>query len=296
MKVTEQHLEQFAEEGYVVIEGGLTQVDLQPAIQSYEEVVEEIAQKLHGEGKIKTLHETESFGTRLARIADECGEDFNQLNSMDIGPTRRRGVFEFLRNKNLLDLIEALIGPEITCNAISHMRPKMPGTDVAFHQDAVFTTQEAHHILQLTVWVPLCAATPENGCMQVRPGVHKPRQVYWHSGASLPVTEPVTLPMKEGNVLFVHKLAPHGSGPNTTDAVRWSMDLRYQKTGEPSPRPEWPSAIVRSRRDPSTETQYQPWCDEWAKALEETPTHTRYDRPSEPKPYSGEMWLNEPAG
>ena len=112
-----------------------------PTAVQGERAAEEIAQTLHAEGKIKTLHENESFGTRLARIADECGEDFNQLNSMDIGPTRRRGVFEFLRNKSLLDLIEPFIGPEMTCNAISHMRPKMPGTDVAFHQDAVFTTQ-----------------------------------------------------------------------------------------------------------------------------------------------------------
>ena len=119
MKLTQAHMEQFEEEGYVVIEGGLTQADLQPAIQAYEEVVDEMAQELHGEGKIKTLHENESFENRLARIADECGEDFNQLNSMDIGPTRRRGVFEFLRNKSLLDLIEPFIGPEITCNAIS---------------------------------------------------------------------------------------------------------------------------------------------------------------------------------
>ena len=132
--------------------------------------------------------------------------------------------------------------------------------------------------------------------MQVRPGIHKQRKVYWNYGETLPVMEPVTLPMKEGDVLFVHKLAPHGSGPNTTDAVRWSMDLRYQKTGEPSPRPEWPSVIARSQRDPSTETQYQPWCDEWATALEENPSQIHYKRPPEPRAYSGQMWLNEPAG
>ena len=296
MRITKKQLEQYEEEGYLVVEGGLTQADLDPAIEAYNEVVEEIAQRLHGEGRIKSLYEDEGFLTRLARIGEESGEDFNGLNSVDIGPTRRRGVFEFLRNKNFVDLIECFVGPEITCNAISHMRPKMPNTDVGFHQDAVFTTKEAHHILQMTVWLPLCDATPENGCMQVRPGVHKEHTVYWNYGATLPVTEQVTLPMKAGDVLFVHKLTPHGSGLNTTDAVRWSMDLRYQKTGEPSPRPEWPSVIVRSQRDPSTETQYEPWRDEWAAALAENPVQIRYERPSEPTPYSGEMFLDEPAG
>ena len=293
MKVTATHLEQYAEDGFVVIEGGLSPTDLEAAIQAYTEVVDELARDKHGRGEIESLYENESFGTRLARIADDCGGDVGQLDTLDIGYTRRRGVFELLRNERLADLVEAFVGPEITCNAISHMRPKMPGTDVGFHQDAVFTTPEAHHILQLTVWIPLVEVTPENGCLQIRPGIHKDRVVYWNYGASLPQAEPVTLPMKPGDVLFMHKLAPHGSGPNNTDAVRWSMDLRYQKTGEPSPRPEWPDLIARSRRDPSTETRYEEWRDAWAVALEQTPKQIRYERPGEPRPYTGEMWLGD---
>ena len=90
----------------------------------------------------------------------------------------------------------------------------------------------------------------------------------------------------------MHKLTPHGSGPNQTDAVRWSMDLRYQKTGEPSPRPEWPSLIARSRRDPGSETVYEAWRDQWAAALEQNPKHIRYERPTEPRLFSGEMYLS----
>lgn len=45
MTVTQEHIAQFEEEGYVVIEGGLTQADLQPAIQAYEDVVEEMARE-----------------------------------------------------------------------------------------------------------------------------------------------------------------------------------------------------------------------------------------------------------
>ena len=167
----------------------------------------------------------------------------------------------------------------------------MPSTDVVFHQDAVFTTQEAQGILQVTVWVPLVEATEENGCLQVLPRIHQRRMVYWSYGRDLPQTERITLPMKKGDVLFVHKLTPHGSGPNNTDAVRWSLDLRYQKTGEPSPRPEWPSLVARSRRDPDLETSYEDWHDEWAAALEKTPKQIHYERPTEPLPFTGEMFL-----
>ena len=292
MKVTAEKLDFYKREGYVIIEGGLTDADLEPLIQGHIVIVDEMARQLREQGKIDDLHKDEPFETRLARLADACDE---VDGCPDIGNTRRRGTFEFLRNDNLVDLIEAFIGPEISCNAVSHVRPKMPSTEVSFHQDAVFTTQEAVPNLQVTVWVPMVDATEENGCLQVLPRVHRERVVYWTYSRDLPDVEKVTLPMKKGDVLFFHKLTPHGSGPNRTDQVRWSMDLRYQKTGEPSPRPEWPSLVARSRRNPASETRYEDWRDQWAAALEKTPEHLRYDRPSEPLPYTGEMFLDEPA-
>ena len=182
--------------------------------------------------------------------------------------------------------------------AITHVRPQLP-TDASreresnvapWHQDAIFTTMDAHHILQLTVWLPLCDATEENGCLQVSPGVHEERVVYWRG---IERKDSVSVPMNKGDVIFIHKLCPHGSGPNQTDGIRWSMDIRYQKSGGPSPRPEWPSLIARSRRDPSSETPYENWRDAWAAALEKHPKKLGREKPSEAQPYTGEMYLEE---
>ena len=288
MGVTNEQLDFYKKEGYVVIPNGLTVDDLEPLIQDHNGIVDEIAHNLYQQGKVTSLYEGEPFERRLARLADECDE---VDGCPDIGATRRHGTYEFLRNGNLVDLIEAFIGPEISCNAVSHVRPKLPNTDVIFHQDAVFTTQEAKDILQVTVWLPRVEATEENGCLQVQPRVHQQRMVYWTHAADLPDVKPVSLPMNMGDVLIMHKLTPHGSGPNKTDAVRWSMDLRYRKTGEPSPRPEWPSQIVRSRSDPASETAYEDWRDAWAQKLVETPTQLRYPWPSEPLPFEGEMYF-----
>ncbi|HCV24833.1 MAG: mitomycin antibiotic biosynthesis protein [Gemmatimonadetes bacterium] len=287
MTVRAEDLEFYKEHGYVVFPKALTDEDLEPLIQDHVAIVDEMARDLHQAGKIKDLCEDEDFHHRLARLADQCDE---VDGCPDIGFTRRRGTFEFLRNQNLVDLIEPFIGPEITWNPVSHVRPKMPRTDVHFHQDAVFTTQEAKDILQVTVWLPLGKATAENGCLQVQPGVHRQEIVYWTYSKDLPQTEKVLLPMEKGDVLIMHKLTPHGSGPNNTDAVRWSMDLRYQKTGEPSPRPEWPSLVARSRHDPGQETTYETWRDAWAAAVEETPQQIRYPRPVEPLSFGGEMY------
>ena len=94
---------------------------------------------------------------------------------------RGRACFEFLGNDNLLDLIEGLVGPEITCSPIQHVRPKLPvgltpsGSDaheVPWHQDAGVTWEEADPYFILTVWLPLVPATVEKGCLEIIPRTH----------------------------------------------------------------------------------------------------------------------------
>ena len=299
MVLSDAMLAHYVEHGYVVAEGALTDDDLVPVIREYEDIVDGIARDLHAKGAISSLYADEPFEKRFARIAEEDEESYESHNALDIGGTRRRGTFDTLRNNNLIDLVEGFIGPEVTCNAIGHIRAKFPTDDsrgrrahVAYrHQDAFFTTMEAHHILQVTVWFPLCDSTLENGCLRVSPGVHKEQTVYWQGCDQQ--TPMVPVPMKKGDVMFVHKLTPHGSSENNTDGIRWSLDVRYQETGVPSPRPEWPSIIARSRQDPSIETNYQDWADTWTTALEKTPEHIRYDKPKEQQPYTGAMYLSE---
>ena len=303
MKLSEEHRAQFVERGYVVVERALTDADLQPVIDDYSGIVDEIARKLHAEGRISQRYENEPFELRLARISDEDEATyFDSDEYLDIGHTQTRGTFEFMRNGNLLDLVEGFVGPEITCNSISHIRAKLPsdeaqnkGSNIAgWHQDAVFTTPEARDLFVLTVWLPLTEATADNGCLQVAPEVHKRETVYW--GNSRPDYEALTVPMKKGDVIFIHKLCPHGSGANHTDGIRWSMDLRYQKAGTPSPRPEWPGLVARSRAHPQSLTTFEEWAQAWRESLEKNPKKLGHPRPSEATPFEGEMypWLTTP--
>ena len=98
------------------------------------------------------------------------------------------------------------------------------------------------------------------------------------------------MPMKKGEVIFIHKLTPHSSGTNNTDAIRWSMDIRYQKLGTPTGRAFWPSFDARSRVSPESETGYEEWREAWVTALKKYPTRVpRKNRPEGPTPYRGDM-------
>ena len=283
MQLTPEQVAQFAEDGYLLLRGVLTDADLDPIIAEYEEYIGRRAEGLLTAGHISALYADEPFDRRLVSI---CREDDAIYRELDIMHLRGRASFEFLRNDRLLDMVESLVGPEITCSPIQHTRAKLPagvtpsGSDphvAPWHQDAGVTWEEADPHFILTVWLPLCAATPENGCLQILPRAHRNGLVQHHIKQGLgtviideemPHTEALTLPMDKGDVLLMDKQTPHRSTPNNADTVRWSMDLRYQETGTPTGRPFHPDFVARSRSNPASELRdYDEWCRRWIESL-----------------------------
>lgn len=283
MKLTDEQVREFGEEGVLVAEGVITNDDLAPVIMAYDAFIDERARQLMSEGKISELHEGEPFERRFASLYEQSRE----MNlGLDIMEARLPEIFDFLRNENLLDVVECLVGPEITCSPIQHIRAKPPARseddkgvgffNVPWHQDAGVTWEEADNSDIVTCWLPLVDATVENGCMEVLPGVWKQgfREHQAEGGTMIrpdlmPDVAPHPVPVRKGGVIFMHRHTPHRSTPNYSDGVRWSLDLRFQKTGTPTGRPFHPHFIVRSRENPSTVlTDHATWCKMWQEALE----------------------------
>ncbi len=301
MHMTPDQRKHYDEHGYVVVERALAPADLAPVIHGYEDFIDVQVRRLYQTGALTQLHAGEPFERRLARI---CEQDVSIYSQIDLMYCRLLGIFEFLRNDRLLDLLEGIIGPEIICSPIQHARAKLPAgllqnapqaddstraqihamvaENVApWHQDAQVHLEVADPHEIVTVWVPLVDATPENGCLQLIPGVHRQQTVYWSEGFGvseqrLPPGDVVTLPMRAGDVLLMDKLIPHRSTPNQTDDIRWSLDLRYQRTGTPTGRDDYPVFVARSRARRETEfTDYDQWCRDWERALAAIPLPQR---------------------
>ena len=303
VQLSHDQIEQFRSEGYLVVEGALGDDDLQPVIDDYEALIDRLATRWHEEGKVSQLCADEPFERRLASLCADSEELYSaEAGTFDIMNARSSGAFHFLRNERLVDLMEGILGPEIICSPIQHVRAKLPTLDGAvnahvapWHQDAQVHTEDADPVFILTVWLPLCDATPENGCLRVIPGIQAGNTVFWKPDAfgigsqDLP-GEPVDVAMTKGSVLFMHKLIPHGSGPNVTDTIRWSLDLRYQRTGTPTGRAIYPEFPVLSRSNPaSVLADYDEWDRMWADALVKNPTKTgRANRPVGPTTVSVE--------
>jgi ectoine hydroxylase-related dioxygenase (phytanoyl-CoA dioxygenase family) len=281
MGLTAEQVVVFREEGVLVVEELLRDEDLAPVIAEYEAWIDRRARELAAEGKIGDLRDGEPFERRIASLYAQATEI---VEGMDLMHSRCPAAFAFMRNTRLLDAVETLVGPEITCSPIQHIRAKPPAAlsgeragfyNVPWHQDAGVTWVEADDSNIVTCWLPLTGATVENGCMEVMPGAWK-RGYLEHQAEGgttirpdlLPGIPPRAVPVRKGGVIFMHRYTPHRSTPNFSDTVRWSLDLRYQPTGQPTGRPFHPDFVARSRRDPARVlTDHAVWSRRWVEAL-----------------------------
>ncbi|MES2459548.1 MAG: phytanoyl-CoA dioxygenase family protein [Armatimonadota bacterium] len=284
MKLTDEQVAKFKNDGVLVAEGVVTEEDLAPMTAELEVWVDRKAHVLQAEGVITDLAEGEDFGNRIARLYAQSPRITEGLDVMQsLGPK----LFEFLRNDNVLDAVQSLLGtPEITCNPIQHLRAKAPASatgegasffNVPWHQDKAVTWEEADDSDIITCWLALVDATVENGCMEVVPGIFKQGLLEHKAGAGGPSIPPDAfgpdaeirpVPVKRGGFVFMHRCTPHRSTPNFTESARWSLDLRYQPTGQPTGRPFHPEFIARSAAHPETVlTDHSVWAKRWTEAL-----------------------------
>lgn len=288
---------QLEDDGYVVLRGVLdVDCDLQPVEQEYAGILDRLAHQWQAEGLISAVHHELPFCERLCRLLEQADVPFDRHFDISLpqsglseqtpihnGPA----IFQLLRSPRVLDAVEQVIGPEIYNNPVQHTRIKLPAHclgpasrtdltgDVGWHQDLAVVTEDADSTDLLTVWIPMTRATEEMGCLAVVPGSH--RELAHHCRSTDPRTLDQLsippqlvgenwrpLPMEPGDLLLMHRRMQHRGLPNTSDQVRWSFDLRYQPTGQPTGRRWFPGFVARSRSNPDAElTDHQQWADDW---------------------------------
>ena len=290
--LTDNQLTFFETNGYIAVEDVVDQGTLAAVRAEYEALVDTLYDDWHAQGLVKRpgrelcfwdkIDESYRAGFDWFQPLDISlpHSDITEDSPMHFGPA----VFDLATNKGILDIVEQLIGPEITSNPIQHVRIKPPERSVPkeeirahvistdWHQDMGVTLPEADNTQMVTVWVAITDATVENGCLQVASGKrdeilpHCTRSQVGISNAHVP-TDAVPTPVKAGGAVIFHPLTPHASLANKSDGYRWSFDLRYNVTGQPTGRSQFPDFVARSRQDPARELKdWRLWRQSWETA------------------------------
>ena len=253
MRLTEQQVRFFADEGYLIVPDVFEPRELEPVRVELAGRIEEKVQELAAAGKLTNRYDDAGFDQRLARLHADSPDNglaiIRHLEGNAGGGHAGREMFRILTHPKLAATVECLVGPEIVGSSIYRLRPKLPGVGrgiVPWHQDSGYFEPRCDAHLVLTCWVPLVDATEENGCMQILPRAHRRGICTHHTGGNagflvipdddlpFPPERAVTAACPRGGVVFMTNLTPHCSTANRSDHIRWSLDLRYQSASVPN--------------------------------------------------------------
>ena len=192
-------------------------------------------------------------------------------------------LFQFMTAPKVLDVAQDLLAtPEVFMHGVFNLRPKLPDqrwTRTPWHQDSQYFPSVAK-VHTLSIWMPLQRVTTENSCLQVAEGYHRGDMyaitedeetgflgISKEERAAIPG---IPIEMEAGDALCFTQLTPHAALPNKSDAVRWSIDLRYQSI-EDAMVEEYnveiggrdKGFIARSEADPSSVATWESWESQW---------------------------------
>ena len=289
--LSQDQIAEFDRTGVLVVDDVLPRPVLEAVKAEYGGLLDTMYARWQAEGRVPPGAGLDFFEKLLAGYKAGCewfqpmdislpGSEIEPDTPFHFGPA----VFDMLTCPRLLDLVEDLIGPEITSNPIQHVRLKPPSRTLRrtettahimatdWHQDRAVAHAEGDATRMITVWLAISDATVDNGCLQVIPGKprmypHCPKRQTSIADGCIDESRARPLPVKAGGAVIFHPLTPHASLDNVSDAFRWSFDIRYNVTGQPTGRAHFPDFVARSRARPETELRdWQAWRDMWLAA------------------------------
>src|SRR5579859_3874956 len=121
--LTPEQMRFFEEEGYLALEGLLSDADLQPVINEIDAEVDLRARELVAADELSRSYEEYGFEHRLAHISRETDKVARAIwNGTLAGPA----LFDLIRHPKLLDIAEQFCGPELIASSVYRLRPKIP--------------------------------------------------------------------------------------------------------------------------------------------------------------------------
>ena len=147
----------------------------------------------------------------------------------------------FLSDPNLLDVAEALIGPDIALFAADYIcKPPGTGKGIQWHQDAHYWPLEPMEVI--TAWFAVTDSLADNGAVRVVPGSHR-MGLQKHAPDRIPnlllnKVDPavlddnhaVDIELQAGDISVHHPLILHGSEQNTSTRWRRGGSIQYMPT------------------------------------------------------------------
>ncbi len=150
-----------------------------------------------------------------------------------------RSPLELATAPRVLDLVEAILGPDILLYNVTYI-VKEPGSGahVSWHQDLTYWGFDGD--AQVSMWLALTPATAESGCMRMVPSSHIEGRLEHETTddasnvlfqgqtvTGVPEEQAVLCDLAPGQASFHHGWTLHASMPNNSRGRRIGLNVQY---------------------------------------------------------------------
>jgi ectoine hydroxylase-related dioxygenase (phytanoyl-CoA dioxygenase family) len=218
--LTPQQIAQYHDEGYTVLHEFLSRSAVDAILSDIEDLTATATVAHHDSGRLEMEPNQKPEGRKVRRIYEPCTH-YPRFRSLS-------------ESKDLLDVIEQLIGPNLVFHLSKvNMKPAVLGSVVDWHQD--LTYYPLTNTDSVTVLFYLEDADAVNGCLQVIPHSHQRVMDHTLKGVfqgrvteTVDASKAVFLEAKAGSAIFMHCLTPHSSAPNLSPQPRTTLIMSYR--------------------------------------------------------------------
>ncbi len=231
--VSDAHVAQFHEQGFLIVENAFTAHEVQVALDGLFHLLSGQVEEFNG-----VQYERASAGVAVEEMPLEEKQDYVRKFMSFVDYDER--LNEFAHHPLLLALVERLIGESpVLFQSMALLKPPRLGRDKPWHQDHAYFQLELDAKV-VGCWIALDEATIENGCMVVAPGshlkgpvVHFRRRDWQICDTDVDNSAAVAVPLKPGGLLIFQSLLHHGTPPNQTGSRRRALQFHYRPQSAP---------------------------------------------------------------
>lgn len=224
--VTDEHLDFYAQEGYLAIENVFAPEVTQSAANALVDLI--AGRNAAFKGVVFEAKAAAKLDTLTLEERQDAVRKLMYFVDYDVR------LAALAHDPQLGKLLERLLGePPKMFQDMALIKPPFFGREKPWHQDkAYFDIPVSARVVG--VWIALDAATVENGCMHVQPrGHHSGPQLHfkrrdWQICDTEIMGKPcVAVPLKPGGLLLFDGLLPHGTPTNFSPHRRKALQFHY---------------------------------------------------------------------
>ncbi|KAM9974768.1 hypothetical protein ACTFIW_008234 [Dictyostelium discoideum] len=260
--------EKFLKDGYIILKDFFNENEFEPIKKEIENETNSLIKRLYNSGLIKTdysLNNKLSVDMKLIEAEKEYIGTSILLHTEFASRLKKSFGEQLFSNSKLLDLVEILLDTkEISGHPEWNLRSKTPNNkyfNVPWHQDAAYLEIGSEDFQQITVWIPLVNINEINGPLQIIPNnsnnnekllnhkLQKTLDSNFKDSWYLEIEEneienyfsndykstiKTCSPLSIGSIVVFTNKTVHCSLPNLSDSVRWTIDIRFLKSNDPT--------------------------------------------------------------